>query len=26
MSDFMPQYCLGHPNEGICQQCVKVEL
>lgn len=26
MSDFMPQYCLGHPNEGICQQCYKVEL
>jgi hypothetical protein len=26
MTDFMPQYCLGHPNEGICKQCVKVEL
>jgi len=26
MTDFMPQYCLGHPNEGICQQCVKVEM
>ena len=25
MTDFMPQYCLGHPNEGICKQCVKVE-
>jgi len=26
MTEFMPQYCLGHPNDGICKQCVKVEL
>ena len=26
MTEFMPQYCLGHPNEGICKQCVKVEV
>jgi len=26
MTEFMPQYCLSHQNEGIFQQCQKVEL
>ena len=24
--EFMPQYCLEYSNEGICQQCSKVQL